>query len=41
MSLLDGLALEREVLQRAFESQDSEEGLRAYLEKGTGYSKEN
>lgn len=33
MSLLDGLALEREVLQRAFESEDSEEGLKAYLEK--------
>lgn len=33
MSLPDGLALEREVLQRAFESEDSQEGLKAYLEK--------
>jgi enoyl-CoA hydratase/carnithine racemase len=33
MSLPDGLALEREVLQRAFESEDSEEGLKAYIEK--------
>lgn len=33
MSLPDGLALEREVLQRAFESEDSQEGLHAYLEK--------
>ncbi|MFQ5754366.1 MAG: enoyl-CoA hydratase/isomerase family protein, partial [bacterium] len=33
MSLPDGLALEREVLQRAFESADSQEGLKAYLEK--------
>lgn len=33
MSLPDGLALEREVLQRAFDSEDSQEGLKAYLEK--------
>lgn len=33
MSLPDGLALEREVLQRAFESADSQEGLKAFLEK--------
>lgn len=33
MSLPDGLALEREVLQRAFESEDAQEGLKAYLEK--------
>ncbi|MFQ5708324.1 MAG: enoyl-CoA hydratase/isomerase family protein [bacterium] len=33
MSLPDGLALEREVLQRAFESEDSQEGLKAFLEK--------
>ncbi len=33
MSLPDGLALEREVLQRAFDSEDSKEGLKAYLEK--------
>lgn len=33
MSLPDGLALEREVLQRAFDSQDAREGLKAYLEK--------
>lgn len=32
-SLLDGLALEREVLQRTFESEDSKEGLNAFLEK--------
>ncbi|MFQ6112824.1 MAG: enoyl-CoA hydratase/isomerase family protein [bacterium] len=33
MSLPDGVALERELLQRAFESQDSQEGLKAHLEK--------
>ncbi|RMD90618.1 MAG: enoyl-CoA hydratase/isomerase family protein [Calditrichaeota bacterium] len=33
MSLPDGLSLEREVLQRAFESEDAQEGLKAYLEK--------
>ncbi len=33
MSLPDGLALEREVLQRAFDSEDSKEGLKAYLDK--------
>jgi len=33
MSLNDGLALEREVLQRAFDSEDAKEGLKAYLEK--------
>jgi enoyl-CoA hydratase/carnithine racemase len=32
-SLPDGLAFEREVLQRAFDSEDSQEGLKAYLEK--------
>ncbi|MFQ5603257.1 MAG: enoyl-CoA hydratase/isomerase family protein [bacterium] len=35
MSLPDGLALEREVLQRAFDSEDAQEGLKAYLEKRT------
>ncbi len=33
VSLPAGLALEREVLQRAFDSEDSQEGLKAYLEK--------
>ncbi len=33
MSLPDGLALEREVLQRGFESEDAKEGLKAYLDK--------
>jgi len=33
MSLADGLALERELLQRGFESADSDEGLKAFLEK--------
>ncbi len=33
MSLPDGLALERELLQRGFESEDAKEGLKAYLEK--------
>lgn len=33
MSLPDGLALERELLQRGFESDDSQEGLKAYVEK--------
>lgn len=33
MSLPDGLALERELLQRGFESEDAQEGLKAYLEK--------
>ncbi len=33
MSLPDGLALERELLQRGFESADSAEGLKAFLEK--------
>ncbi|MFQ5637463.1 MAG: enoyl-CoA hydratase/isomerase family protein [bacterium] len=33
MSLPDGLALERELLQRAFDSEDSQEGLKAYIEK--------
>lgn len=32
-SLADGLALERELLQQLFESQDAKEGLTAYLEK--------
>ena len=35
ISLPDGLALEREVLQRAFDSDDAKEGLKAYLEKRT------
>lgn len=35
ISLADGLALEREVLQRAFASDDSKEGLKAFLEKRT------
>jgi len=33
ISLPDGLALEREVLQRAFDSEDAKEGLKAFLEK--------
>jgi enoyl-CoA hydratase len=33
MSFVDGLALERELQQRLFESQDAQEGLRASLEK--------
>lgn len=33
VSLPEGLAYEREVLQRAFDSEDSQEGLKAYLEK--------
>ncbi len=33
MSLPDGLALERELLQRGFESSDAQEGLKAYIEK--------
>ncbi|RMF62191.1 MAG: enoyl-CoA hydratase/isomerase family protein [Calditrichaeota bacterium] len=33
MSLADGLALERELLQRVFDSEDSQEGLKAYIEK--------
>ncbi len=33
ISLPDGLALEREVLQRAFDSDDAQEGLKAFLEK--------
>lgn len=33
MSLQDGLALERELQQRLFESEDASEGLRAYVEK--------
>jgi enoyl-CoA hydratase/carnithine racemase len=33
MSLPDGLALERELLQRVFDSADSQEGLKAFLEK--------
>ncbi len=33
ISLPDGLALEREVLQRAFDSDDAKEGLKAFLEK--------
>ena len=33
ISLADGLALEREVLQRAFDSDDAKEGLKAFLEK--------
>ncbi len=33
VSLPEGLALEREVLQRTFDSDDSQEGLKAYLEK--------
>lgn len=33
LSLVDGLALERELLQQLFESQDAKEGLTAYLEK--------
>ncbi len=33
MSLPDGLALERELLQRGFDSADAKEGLTAYLEK--------
>lgn len=32
-SLLDGLALERELQQRLFESDDAAEGIRAYVEK--------
>ncbi len=32
-SLGEGLALEREVIQQAFESQDAAEGLKAFLEK--------
>jgi len=35
ISLQDGLALEREVLQRAFDSDDAKEGLKAFLEKRT------
>jgi enoyl-CoA hydratase/carnithine racemase len=33
MSLSDGLALERELQQRLFESEDAKEGLAASLEK--------
>ncbi|MFQ5676094.1 MAG: enoyl-CoA hydratase/isomerase family protein [bacterium] len=33
VSLPEGLAFEREVLQRAFDSEDAQEGLKAYLEK--------
>jgi enoyl-CoA hydratase/carnithine racemase len=32
-SLLDGLAIERELQQRLFESEDAAEGIRAYVEK--------
>ena len=33
MSFSDALALERELQQRLFESEDAQEGLRAYTEK--------
>lgn len=33
MSLTDALALERELLQRVFDSEDSQEGLKAFIEK--------
>jgi enoyl-CoA hydratase/carnithine racemase len=33
MSLTDGLALERELQQRLFESEDAREGIAANLEK--------
>ncbi|MBI3940665.1 MAG: enoyl-CoA hydratase/isomerase family protein [Acidobacteria bacterium] len=33
MSLTDGLALERELLQQAFESEDAEEGIAAFVDK--------
>jgi len=33
LSLLDGLALERELQQRLFQSEDAAEGLAAYVEK--------
>ena len=32
-SLAEGLAIEREVAQQVFESQDAAEGLKAFLEK--------
>jgi enoyl-CoA hydratase len=35
MSFLDGLALERELQQRLFESDDAREGIAANLEKRT------
>jgi enoyl-CoA hydratase/carnithine racemase len=35
MSLPDALALERELLQRVFDSEDSQEGLKAFIEKRT------
>ena len=35
MSFSDALALERELQQQLFESEDAQEGLRAYTEKRT------
>jgi len=33
MSLVDGLALERELLQQAFDSEDAAEGMKSFMEK--------
>ena len=33
MSLVDGLALERELLQQVFDSEDAAEGMKSFMEK--------